>query len=189
MDFPARILELVAISFPRGSSWPRDQTPHLQEDSLPLSYLGSPNNRLSWAQILWFKRYTGPCHIGLVWQDCSCFIFPLGYENESDSLSVTSDFSLGHGCSFPGSSGHVISQQAYWSGLSFPSSGGLPDPGIKSRSPVLQADSLPAEPQGKPKIRVVGVISLNRLPRKSHPELELQLCLIILRFVASMLLH
>ena len=26
MDFPARILELVAISFSRGSSWPRDQT-------------------------------------------------------------------------------------------------------------------------------------------------------------------
>ena len=27
----------------------------------------------------------------------------------------------------------------------------LPDPGIKPRSSALQADSLPAEPQGKPK--------------------------------------
>ena len=41
-------------------------------------------------------------------------------------------------------------RQQYWSGLPFPSLGDLPDPGIKPRSPALQADSLPAEPQGKP---------------------------------------
>ena len=35
-----------------------------------------------------------------------------------------------------------------------PFSGDLPNPGIKPRSPALQEDSLPAEPQGKPKIRV-----------------------------------
>ena len=33
----------------------------------------------------------------------------------------------------------------YWP---FPSPGDLPNPGIKSRSPTLQADSLPPEPQG-----------------------------------------
>ena len=38
----------------------------------------------------------------------------------------------------------------YWSGLSFPSPGDLPNPGIEPRSPTLQADSLPAEPPGKP---------------------------------------
>ena len=32
----------------------------------------------------------------------------------------------------------------------FPSSGHLPNPGIEPRSPTLQADSLPAEPPGKP---------------------------------------
>ena len=37
-----------------------------------------------------------------------------------------------------------------WSGQPFPSPGDLPNPGIESRSPALQADSLPAEPQGKP---------------------------------------
>ena len=41
-------------------------------------------------------------------------------------------------------------RQKYWSGLPFPSPGDLPGPGIKHRSPTLQADSLPAEPQGKP---------------------------------------
>ena len=42
-----------------------------------------------------------------------------------------------------------FSRQQYWSGLPFPSPGDLPDPGIKSRSPALQADSLPSEPPGK----------------------------------------
>ena len=36
------------------------------------------------------------------------------------------------------------------SGLPFPPPGDLPDPGIKPRSPALQADSLPSEPPGKP---------------------------------------
>ena len=40
-----------------------------------------------------------------------------------------------------------FSRQDYWSGLPFPSPGSLPDPGIEPRSPALQADSLPSEPQ------------------------------------------
>ena len=43
-----------------------------------------------------------------------------------------------------------FSRQEYWSGLPFPSPGDLPNPGIEPRSPVLQADSLPIELQGKP---------------------------------------
>ena len=43
-----------------------------------------------------------------------------------------------------------FSRQEYWSGLPFPSPGDLPNPGIKPRSPALQADSLPSEPPGKP---------------------------------------
>ena len=42
-----------------------------------------------------------------------------------------------------------FSRQEYWSGVSFPSSEDLPDPGIKPRSPALQADALPSEPPGK----------------------------------------
>ena len=44
-----------------------------------------------------------------------------------------------------------FSRQEWWSGLPFPSLGDLPNPGIEPRSPTLQADSLPAEPQGSPK--------------------------------------
>ena len=36
----------------------------------------------------------------------------------------------------------------------------LPNPGIKPRSPTLHVDSLPAEPQGKPKNTGVGSLSL-----------------------------
>ena len=38
--------------------------------------------------------------------------------------------------------------------------GDLRKPGVKPRSPVLQADSLPAEPQGKSKNTGVGTLSL-----------------------------
>ena len=44
-----------------------------------------------------------------------------------------------------------FSRQEYWSGLPFPPSRDLPDPGVKPRSPTssaLQADSLLLEPLG-----------------------------------------
>jgi len=53
-------------------------------------------------------------------------------------------------CSPSGSSVHEFSRQEYWSGLSFPSPGDLPDLGSEPGSPALQADSLPSEPPGKP---------------------------------------
>ena len=67
------------------------------------------------------------------------------------SRSFVSDFLQPHGlqhtrllCSWG------FSRQKYWSGLPFPSSGDLPDPRIKPRSPALQVDSLPSELPGKP---------------------------------------
>ena len=39
-----------------------------------------------------------------------------------------------------------------WSGYPFPSPGDIPNPRTEPRSPALQADSLPAEPQGSPRI-------------------------------------
>ena len=55
-------------------------------------------------------------------------------------------------CSLPDSSVHGILQaREDWTGLPFPSAGDRPQPGIKTGSPALQADSLPTEPPGKPK--------------------------------------
>ena len=50
-------------------------------------------------------------------------------------------------CQAPLSMG--FSRQEYWSGLPFPSPGGLPHPGIELRSPASQADSLPTELRGE----------------------------------------
>ena len=50
-----------------------------------------------------------------------------------------------------------FSRPAYWSG--FPSPGNLPNPVIKRRSPALQVDTLPAEPQAKSKNTGVGSLS------------------------------
>ena len=50
-------------------------------------------------------------------------------------------------CQAPPSMG--FSRQEYWSGLTFPSPGDLPDPGIKPKPPALQANSLPSESPGK----------------------------------------
>ena len=51
------------------------------------------------------------------------------------SRSVMSNSLWPHGHEAPLSKG--FSRQEYWSGLPFPSSGNLPDPGIKPRSPAL----------------------------------------------------
>ena len=55
---------------------------------------------------------------------------------------------------------HGILQARTLEWVPFPSPGDLPNPGIEPRSPALQADSLPAGPQGKPKNTGVGSLSL-----------------------------
>ena len=54
---------------------------------------------------------------------------------------------------------HGILQARILEWVAFPFSGDLPNPGVEPRSPGLQADSLPAEPQEKPdkppKVRVL----------------------------------
>ena len=66
-------------------------------------------------------------------------------------------------CNLPGSSVVEFSRQEYWSGLPFPSPGDLPDPGIKPRFPVLQADSLPFEP--------------HKNKQKSHIGTQVHICI------------
>ena len=47
-----------------------------------------------------------------------------------------------------------FSRQECWSGLPFPSPGYLPGPGIEPGSPALQADALPSELLGKPRVEL-----------------------------------
>ena len=67
-------------------------------------------------------------------------------ESESVSGSVVSNSLQSHGLYLTHAPLSMeFSRQEYWSELPLSSSGDIPDPGIKSRSPTLQADSLPSE--------------------------------------------
>ena len=55
---------------------------------------------------------------------------------------------------------HGILQARILEWVAFPFSRNLPNSGIEPRSPALQADSLPAETQGKPKNTRLGSLSL-----------------------------
>ena len=76
-------------------------------------------------------------------------------KNESESRSVMSNSLRPHG-----QQSVEFSRPQYWSGQPFPSLGNLPNPGIEPRSPALQADSLPVEPQEKTKNIGVGSLCL-----------------------------
>ena len=52
-------------------------------------------------------------------------------------------------CKIPGFPLHGLLQARILDGQTFPSSGDLFNPGIKTKSPALQVDSLPPEPRGK----------------------------------------
>ena len=71
---------------------------------------------------------------------------------ESVSLSVVSDSLRPHGLQPPGPSVHGILQTRKLKWVAIPTTGDLPDPGIKSGSPALQVDSLPSKPSGKPQL-------------------------------------
>ena len=63
-----------------------------------------------------------------------------------------------------------FSRQEYYSGLPFPSPGDLPDPGIKPRSPTLEADTLTSEPPGKPFVVSACLLQChhNRMDQQCH---------------------
>ena len=108
----------------------------------------------------------------------------LSGDSESESHSVVSDSLQPHGlyslCNSPGQNTGV--------GSLFLLQGNLPNPGIEPRSPALQADSLPAEPQGMPQMILlthkspgfqlltdIQVDSSHFLPHQSCPSVSFQI--------------
>ena len=79
-----------------------------------------------------------------------------------------------------------FSRPDYWSGQPFPSPGDFPNSGFEPRSPALQAGSLPAELQGKPKDIVVGSLSLLQ---QTFLTQELNLGLLNCRWILYQLIY
>ena len=121
----ARILEWVAISY--SNAWNckvKVKSCLTLLDPMECSLPGPSVHGIFQARILeWVAITFSKCYAYIQWNTDS--------ESESHSME--------------------FSRPEYWSGWSFPSAGDLPNPGIEPRSPSLQADSLPVEPQGKPK--------------------------------------
>ena len=64
-----------------------------------------------------------------------------------------------------------LSRQHYWNRFPIPSLGDLPNPGVKPKSPALQADSFLSEPSGKLYLLYQGsyVLQLHKVKRKDIP--------------------
>ena len=90
-----------------------------------------------------------------VWMSLMTPVWETSKDNESVKVKLLSRVRLS---ATPWTAAHQappstgFSRQEYWSGVPLPSPGDLSSPGIKPRSPALQADSLSSEPPGKPNI-------------------------------------
>ena len=100
---------------------------------------------------------TVPCWGTVLWGDgrAKVPIFPHDYQTvgiisilEWEESESVAQLSLCHpmDCTPPGSSVHGILQARILEWVAIPFSKGSSWPGIKSRSPILQSDSLPSEP-------------------------------------------
>ena len=118
---------------------------HWQVDSLSLSHLGSSIMK----HVYSFKNL----HYKLI-----LTLIMIVFIDESESRSVVSDSFQPHGLCSPWNS---PGQNTGVGSLSL-LQGIFLTQGIEPRSPTLQVDSLPAEPQGKPKNTGVSSLSLHQ---------------------------
>ena len=122
-------MEWVAISSSRGSFRPRDQT-----QSLASPFTTTPCRK---PLIIYSKRP-------------NALLLNLSYEFQSHSLSLLVSSTVTQWTvAYQAPLFMGFSRQENWSGLPFPSPGDLPNPGIETGSPSLQADALPSEPPWK----------------------------------------
>ena len=96
--------------------------------------------------------YVHTCSFHLAWNNYLSFLWFCVFHyfwkiSESEKWTYQSCLTL---CDPMDYKVHGILQARILEWVAFPSPGDLPNPGIEPRSPALQVDSLPAEPQGKP---------------------------------------
>ena len=129
----------VAIAFSRGSCRPRDRTWVSRIVGRRFTVWATRDDLPSWPifKCMCVCVCTHMCKLSPVW----LFVTP---------------WTVAHQVPLP----MEFPRQEYWSGLPYPSPGGLPNPGIKPMSPLspeLLADSLLAEPLGKPRLHLQNI--------------------------------
>ena len=124
-NFQARILEWISISFSINQYywWEYSISNHF-ESSLAASYKVKHHRSQSFQPQI---KENPRSHADLYTNACVCAQLCLPLCDLTD-------------CSPPGSSVHGISQTRILKWIAIPSPGVLPDPGIKPKSPALQAD-------------------------------------------------
>ena len=98
-----------------------------------------------------FKDFTFSHLVGGLIQ--TSMYFPMSKGVQVDAFQSCQTLCESMDCRLPGSSGDSpwsFSGKSTGVGCHFLLQGNLPDPGIEPRSPTLQADALPSEPQGSP---------------------------------------
>ena len=163
--FQARVLEWGAIAFSTlDTRWQqkKKKSSSLLELFTTQHYcvLGHLINAVKW--IIYIVIYTQVHSIKYNWEIFFLFFFFFASACENTMKVIQSCLTF---CDPMDYTVHGILQAripewVYWSGQSFLSSEDLPNPGIKPRSPALQMDSLPAEPQETPKNTGVSSLSL-----------------------------
>ena len=111
--------------------------------------------------------------LALLWLLCACVC--------AKSLQLCPTLCDPTDCSPPGSSVHGILQARIleWTGLPYPLPEDLPDPGIKPTSPaspILQANSLPLAPPGKPFLASESLIKFCLNLQPAQAEICFSLC-------------
>ena len=91
-----------------------------------------------------YKYSTGAHYHHLM--DLPHWLFTTLWKSESVSRPVVSDSAISWTEAHQAPLSMEFSRQEYWSRLPFPSSGDLPNPGIKPGFPAFQEDSLLCEP-------------------------------------------
>ena len=67
-----------------------------------------------------------------------------------------------------------FSRQEYWNGSPCPPPGDLPNPGIESEFPALQAAALPSEPPGKPQYQMKRLTKNQSQNTQAAPAAQFQ---------------
>ena len=137
----------LSVTLPRqgSDSGKNTQTADYPQRSLTVFSSSSPWGQHPKWWICWrglikgYFRKEGHFHKVYDKSCCCCCLVTKSYLTLCDPMN----------CSPPDSFVHEFPKQEYCSGLPFPSSGDLSDPGIKPGSPTLQADSLLSEPPRK----------------------------------------